>query len=90
MVVATTVLLIAAVGRMPFLGTPRNLWLVQLVWSSPILLAIGYDWLKRRIVHPIYVLGLAVLALESPAVRVIARQTATWRDMSGWLAAWVS
>ena len=60
MIVATTALLIAAVGRMPFLGTPRNLWLLQLIWISPILLAMGYDFFKRTIVHPIYVLGIVV------------------------------
>lgn len=89
MVVATTSLLIAAVGRMPFLGQPRNLALVQLVWMAPILVAMAHDLRRRRLVHPVYVLGLVVLALESPAIRAVARATDTWRDLSARLAAWV-
>lgn len=90
MVVATTALLIAAVGRMPFLGVPRNLVLVQLVWMAPILVAMAHDLLQRRRVHPVYVLGLVVLALESPVVRSVARDTQAWRELSGRLAAWVT
>ncbi|HLF12942.1 MAG TPA: hypothetical protein VJA26_17210, partial [Gammaproteobacteria bacterium] len=90
MIVATTALLIAAVGRMPFLGTPRNLMLLQLIWISPILLAMGYDFLKRRIVHPIYVLGIVVFALESPRMRGLGRETDAWRNISGWFATWVN
>lgn len=90
MVVATTALLIAAVGRMPFLGVPRNLVLVQLVWMAPILVAMAHDSLRRRRVHPVYVLGLVVLALESPVVRSVARDTQAWRELSGRLAAWVT
>ena len=89
MIVATTTLLIAAVGRMRFLGNPGNPALVMLVWSSPILLAMGYDFAKRRIVHPVYVLGLVLLLLESPMVRRVARGTETWRSLSGWLVTFV-
>lgn len=90
MVVATTALLIAAVARMPFLGQPRNLWLVQLVWVAPILLAMAHDAWRHRRVHFVYVLGLVVLALEGPAVRAAARATSAWRELSGVLAAWVA
>ena len=90
MIVATTVLLIAAVARMPWLGTPRNPWLVQLVWWAPILLAMGYDYARQRAVHAIYLLGLVVTALESPTIRRLARETATWHDAGAWLATWVS
>jgi len=90
MIVATTALLIAAVGRMPFLGQPRNLVLVHSIWLAPIVLAMTYDFWRRRIVHPIYVLGLVVLALEGPVMRAATRGTETWRTMTGWLATWVS
>lgn len=86
MIVATTSLLIAAVGRMPFLGTPRNLWLLFLIWISPILLAMAYDLWRRRIVHPVYVAGIIVLALESPAVRGFLVGTDTWLDVTDSLA----
>ena len=82
MIVATTTLLIAAVVRMSFLGNPGNIGLVMLVWSAPILLAMGYDFAKRRVVHPVYVLGLVLLLLESPLVRRLVRETDTWRSVT--------
>jgi hypothetical protein len=82
MIVATTTLLIAAVSRMRFLGDPGNIGLVMLVWSAPILLAMGYDFAKRRVVHPVYVFGLVLLLLESPLVRRMVRDTDTWRSVT--------
>jgi hypothetical protein len=90
MVVATSYLLIAAVGRMPFLGEPRNLFLVHLMWVAPILVAMAHDFWRQRRVHPIYVGGLALFLATGPAVRIAARASETWRDVSGWLAAWVA
>ena len=89
MVVATTALLIAAVGRMPFLGEPRNQLLLHSIWLGPILLAMARDFWRQRRVHPIYVLGLIVLVLEGPLVRNPARVSETWQNMSGWLVTWV-
>jgi len=86
MIVATTALLIAAVGRMPFLGQPRNLLLVHLIWATPILLAMAHDVWRQRRVHPVYVFGVAVLVLEGPVVRALVRGSQQWRDLSGWLA----
>jgi hypothetical protein len=84
MILATTTLLVAAVSRMrTFLP---SLVLVQLVWSAPILLAMAYDYAKRRIVHPVYVFGLVLLLLESQAVRSVARAAAPWRSFGAWLA----
>jgi hypothetical protein len=90
MVVATTALLIAAVGRMPYWGEPRNLVLVQVTWSAPILVGMAHDFWRRRLVHPVYVLGLAALLLEGPAARGFIRNTEAWRDATAWLAAWVA
>ena len=73
MIVATTSLLIAAVGRMPFLGQPRNLLLVHLIWTAPILLAMAHDFWRQRRVHPVYVFGVVVLVLEGPVVRALVR-----------------
>ena len=52
MVVATTALLIAAVGRMPFLGEPPNQLLFHSIWVAPILLAMAHDFWGQRKVHP--------------------------------------
>ena len=90
MIVATTSLLIAAVGRMPFLGTPRDPWLLHLIWTAPILLAMAHDFWRRRSVHPVYVLGLIVLVLEGPLGRTPARGSEAWLNMSSWLVTWVS
>jgi hypothetical protein len=86
MIVATTALLIAAVGRMPFFGTPPNRWLLELVWVSPILIAAGYDLIKRRGLHPIYAGGVVLLIAELNGRRE-AVSTETWSDICAWLAA---
>jgi hypothetical protein len=85
MILATTTLLVAAVGRMrPFLP---NGALQQLVWCSPILLAMAFDYTKRRIVHPVYAFGLVLLLVESQPLRMAARTSDTWRSFGAWLAA---
>ena len=89
MIVATTALLIAAVTRMPVLGSPPNRLLLHLIWTAPILLAMAHDFWRQRKVHPIYVLGLVVLVLEGPLVRAPARQSQLWADASRWLVTWV-
>lgn len=82
MIVATTSLLIAAVGRMPFVSSA---WLLLIVWNSPILLAMGYDVVKQRLVHPIYVGGVVLLSAEW-LWRRDARSSDTWADICAWLA----
>jgi len=84
MVVASTVLLIAAIGRMHFLGRPVPLHLFLLVWFLPIFAAMAYDYLKKRTIHPVYVIGLAALFVLR--LRGYARDTDTWTQMSTWLA----
>jgi hypothetical protein len=90
MVVATSYLLIAAVGRMPFLGQPRDLFLVHLMWVAPILLAMAHDFWRQRRLHPIYVGGLILFVVTGPLFRIVARASETWRNISGWLAAWAA
>ena len=55
---ATVALLFAAVSRMRFIGQRP---ILLLVWLSPVLVAIGYEGLTRRRVHPTYLIGLAIL-----------------------------
>ena len=69
MVVAATMLLIAAVGRFWFLpAPPMDLLVSSAIWFSPVLVAMAHDWATARRVHPVYVLGLAafVFRLVSP------------------------
>jgi hypothetical protein len=82
MIVATTVLLVAAVGRMTFLGRP---WPLLLVWSSPLLLGAAYDVVRRRAVPWIYLLGVVVIALRAFGAPLFG-QTAVWHDWTAWLA----
>lgn len=87
MILAMVTLLVPAVSRMR--AFMPSLVLVQLVWSAPLLLAMAYDYAKRRIVHPVYVLGLVLLLVESPAVRAAARASQPWRSIGAWLAGFV-
>ncbi len=94
MIVATTILLIAAVGRMTFLGppgflnTPMPPLVFLVVWFSPILLAMGYDFITKRLIHPVYVIGLVGLFILR--LRGYLGRTDSWADISNWMATFVS
>ena len=86
MVVATTVLLVAAVHRMAFLGgRPPPVPQLLLVWLSPILAGMAFDYAKRRLVHPVYLLGIASVLFLKFGRAPLARSGA-WRDFTTWLA----
>jgi hypothetical protein len=89
-VVATTYLLVAAVGRLTFLGQPRNPYLLHSIWLAPILLAMAHDFWRQRRVHFVYVGGLVLIVATGPVFRVVARASDTWQALSGWLAALVA
>jgi hypothetical protein len=84
MLVATNVLLIAAVGRMGFLGRPVPTPLFLLVWPLPIYIAMAYDYATKRLIHPVYVIGFAAMA----AMRLVLplRGSETWLALTAWLA----
>ena len=82
MIVATTLLLIAAVGRMTFLGRP---WPLMLVWSSPLLIGAAYDIVRRRAVPWIYLLGVVAILVRAFGARIVG-ETAAWHDWTAWLA----
>ena len=88
MLVATTTLLVAAALRMSFLGEPLPRPLRLAIWFSPILLGMAYDLIKRRSIHPVYIIGLAALYLLS--MRGALVDTDAWLAFSGWLATLVS
>lgn len=81
-IVATTVLLIAAVHRITFLGPrPRPPALLLAIWLAPIYIAMAYDWLRTRKVHPVYVLGIAAVLFLKFGRLGMARSE-TWRDIA--------
>lgn len=84
MLVATNVLLIAAVGRMGFLGRPVPTPLFLLVWPLPMYIAMVYDYATRRLIHPVYVIGFAAMA----AMRLVVplRDGERWLAFTAWLA----
>ena len=82
MLVATVMLLIAAVGRMAFLGSSPPLALRLGIWLSPIYLAMAYDFFTRRLIHPVYVIGMAVLTVV--AMRGNIRDSDVWLNIAGW------
>ena len=84
MVVATTVLLVAAIGRMRFLGTPVPLHLFLLVWFMPIFAAMAYDFLTKRLIHPVYIIGLSGLFILR--LRDLLEESEAWTQISSWLA----
>ena len=61
MLVAMTLILLPAVGRMAFLGVPVPLWKFMLVWPLPVYLAMVHDFGTKRMVHPVYVIGIAAM-----------------------------
>ncbi len=65
MTVAATALLVAASARMWFMpAPPLGLICMFLLWSSPMLVAVGFDWRHTRRIHPVYLLGLAAFAFR--------------------------
>jgi hypothetical protein len=84
-IVATTALLIAAAHRLigAHIAKPPPLAPVLLVWLSPILIGMAHDLLRRRLVHPVYLMGIAtVLAMK---FRPPLHRTAAWEQFTSWL-----
>ena len=80
MVVAATMLLIAAVARLWFLpdgSTAMGFYGRLAIWCSPVLCAIGYDVVRRRGVHIVYVAGLVAFVLRRTLAGPISG-TDTW------------
>ena len=79
MLLATVMLLVAAVLRMD-LGDPRPRMLFLSIWLAPVLLAIAYDYATRRLIHPVYVIGLVSLLVVS--FRDTLRETDAWMGIA--------
>ncbi|MGC3980898.1 MAG: hypothetical protein QM808_06555 [Steroidobacteraceae bacterium] len=87
MVVACTVLLYAAMVRIEFAPISNHYSLFILVWSSPLLVGIANDWIRRRSLHPAYSVGMLVLFVLS--LRPHFSHSHLWITISGWLASMV-
>jgi hypothetical protein len=61
MIVATTILVLPAVSRMSFLGTPVPIWKFMLVWPIPVYLLVIHDFYRKRLIHPVYLIGVAAM-----------------------------
>ena len=48
-------------GRMVFLGVPVPVWKFMLVWPLPVYMAMAHDFRTKRMVHPVYVIGIAAM-----------------------------
>jgi hypothetical protein len=84
-IVATTVLLIAAVHRITvFGGPPPPLLPLLLVWLAPIALGMAFDLVRHRLVHPVYLFGIAAVVFLKFLRRPLAN-TGLWSDFVGWL-----
>jgi len=83
MMVAATMVLVAAASRMTFLPV---LQMRQAVWISPILLAMAYDFRAQRLIHPVYLIGLAAFFVRALSPGVLA-DTDTWSAIARWLMA---
>jgi len=88
MLVAATVLLVAAVFRLPFLPVgPLGTHARLIVWSVPILLAIAYDFSRRRPIHPVYAFGVGALLVRNYSE--FLSQTDAWSAIARWATALV-
>ena len=85
MLVATTILLVAPVSRMLFLGTPPPEQWFFLVWPLPVYVAMIHDYATKRLIHPVYVMGL--LAMVAMRLVLPWRTSEAWLDFTSWLAA---
>jgi hypothetical protein len=84
MIVATNILLVAAVGRMNLLGRPVPEWKFMLLWPLPVYICMAYDWLTKRIIHPVYIIGF--FAMLTMRLILPLRNTDIWLEFSNWLA----
>jgi hypothetical protein len=80
MLVATVMLTIAAVARMGFL--PPSYFVLIAVWLSPLYLAMAYDYYKKRIIHPAYLVGFMTLAIVP--LRNGLTDSSAWQSFSSW------
>jgi hypothetical protein len=77
MLAATVALLFAAVGRLGLID--QRPLLAAIVWLSPLLIGMLYDWRTRGRPHLVYVLSAVWLFVG--ATRVLATESAAWQPI---------
>jgi uncharacterized membrane protein YozB (DUF420 family) len=82
MVVAMTIVLVPAVGRMTFLSGPPTLAEWMLVWPLPVYLAMLHDFVTKRLIHPVYMIGW--LAMLAERLVLPLRESEGWMALSAW------
>jgi hypothetical protein len=85
MILATTILVLPAVSRMAFLGAPVPLWKFMLVWPLPVYLLMIHDFYTKRLVHPVYLIGICTM-LTMRLILPLGRSHA-WQVFAGWITA---
>ena len=84
MVLACCMLTIPGAARMFFLGNPPNILALELIFLSPVYIGLLRDWVVERRVYPVYVIGLAVLALMP--MRMVVVEWPVWHAFTDWIA----
>ncbi|MEP1554809.1 MAG: hypothetical protein ABJJ44_19715 [Paraglaciecola sp.] len=80
MLLATLFLTVAAIVRVQS-GIPGfNL----LLWVSPIMIAILYDYYTKRIIHPVYLFGIFLFTLVY-CRKILLWNTPLWDSFSNWM-----
>lgn len=83
MIVTATLILYPAMTRISFPRFMRSFVVFMIIWTSPILIGIAHDWIKRRVIHPAYVFG--ILSLGVLGLRPLVLGSHLWIRLSGWL-----
>lgn len=85
-IVATCTLLIAPVHRMSWFlgGPPPPVVPVLLIWMAPIYVGMIYDLITRRIVHPVYLIGLVAIVYMK-FWRIPMFKSGTWNAFADWV-----
>jgi len=94
MLLATVAIIDAGVNRLPFMDllgplTPSNiphLFVLYLLTDIPVLAALAYDFMTRRIVHPALLWGCVAL-IASQITRVAIIETGMWQSVTEFLLA---
>jgi hypothetical protein len=58
------------------------------IWFAPVLLAMIYDYVTRRVIHPVYVIGLVSLTILS--LRHLVSNSDLWMSIARQLSTLVS
>jgi hypothetical protein len=89
MLLATILLLQAAIGRLPFPLDVLNGELPTLVGLAMSLPLVAWDLISRGRVHPATIFGVGLLAAEQ-VFRLLVWRSEAWHDFAGWIVAAVT